>query len=47
MNIISIFLKVLESILFDAISEAQKEYRKDHVLNKYSPDDWRDDIFWR
>lgn len=47
MNIISIFLKVLESILFDAISEAQKEYRKDHVLNKYSSDDWRDDIFWR
>lgn len=47
MSFISIFLKAVESILFDAISEAQKEYRRDHCLNKYNDNDWRDDIFWR
>ena len=47
MNIISIFLRALESVLFDAISEAQREYRKDHILDPYDPDKWQDDIFWR
>ncbi|MBR6252658.1 MAG: hypothetical protein IKR04_02320 [Clostridia bacterium] len=34
------------SIFTNAIKEEQKEFRKDHLLNKYSNEDWRDDIFW-
>ena len=26
--------------------EEQRKFRKDHCLNKYECDDWRDDIFW-
>lgn len=47
MNIIAVFLRILESILFDAISEAQREYRRDHCLNKYDNSNWKDDIYWR
>lgn len=34
------------SIFTDVIKEEQKEFRKDHLLNKYSNEDWKDDIFW-
>lgn len=46
-DILYVLYKKLEKVLCDPISEAQREYRKNHLLNKYSPDDWRDDIFWR
>lgn len=51
MKMINSFISTLKSfcdgsIFTDAIKEEQREYRKDHILNKYSPNDWRDDIFW-
>jgi len=38
---------LLESLWCDPISEEQRKYRRNHCLNKYNDDDWRDDIFWR
>ena len=51
MKMINSFISILKSfcdgsIFTDAIKEEQKEFRKDHLLNKYSNEDWRDDIFW-
>ena len=37
----------LLSLWTKPIIDAQRNYRKSQVLNKYSPQDWRDDIFWR
>jgi hypothetical protein len=29
-----------------SIKDAQKEYRKDHCLNKYDDNNWKDNIYW-
>ena len=47
MNIVYRLYKKLENVICAPITEAQREYRKNHLLNKHSSDDWRDDIFWR
>ena len=46
-NLISIIKSFCDGSIFtDAIREEQREYRKNHCLNKYDDDDWRDDLFW-
>lgn len=45
---INFIISFLKHLWFDAISEAQYEYRKNHLLDPYgSSDDWRDEQFWR
>lgn len=51
MKMINSFISTIKSfcdgsIFTDVIKEEQKEFRKDHLLNKYSNEDWKDDIFW-
>jgi hypothetical protein len=46
MNIIQKIFNLLNHLWFDDLKKEQKQYRKDHCLNKYNSDDWRDEIFW-
>lgn len=38
----------LESLWIDAIREEQNKYRKrsGHILNKYDPNNWKEDYLW-
>ena len=37
----------LKEVWFAPIYKEQREYRKNHILDKYHPDgDWKDDPFW-
>lgn len=44
---IKFIISTLTHLWCDPISEEQRKYRKSKCLNKYSPQDWRDDIYWR
>ena len=45
---IKFIISTLTHLWCDPISEAQKNYRKDHILDPYkSSNDWKDDIFWK
>lgn len=44
---INFILSFLDKLWFSPIRKAQKEYRRDHILNKYDENcDWKDNIFW-
>ena len=45
-NFITSFFKWLDNLWNKPIHKAQREYRKSHILNKYEPKTWKDEIFW-
>ena len=46
MYMFSLIMSFFKKLWFPPIREAQKEYRKSHILNKYDDSCWKDDIFW-
>lgn len=45
-NLIITFFKWLDELWNKPIHQAQREYRKSHILNKYEPKTWKDEYLW-